>query len=119
MSSELKPMVTIDVLESLDIRMGRVMSVEPAPDAPKKSYKLRVDFGKYGVRTSVARLTCHSVDELVGLHVFGVLNFPPRMVGSTESEFLCLGVQVAKLDSGEATPITPLNPNVKVGSKLF
>lgn len=116
----MKPTVSKEeTFDLLEIRMGRVMRVEPAPDAPKKSYMLRVDFGKYGVKTTVARLTCHTPEELTGLLVFGVLNFGTRTVGGIESEFLCLGVQVAKLDSGEATPVTPLNTNVKIGSKLF
>jgi tRNA-binding protein len=39
-------------------------------------------------------------------------------VGTTVSEFLCLGVQYPKADSGEATIVTPL-ANAKIGSKLF
>jgi tRNA-binding protein len=34
------------------------------------------------------------------------------------SEFLCLGVQFPKADSGEATIITPL-ADAKLGGKLF
>ncbi len=119
MSAELKPTVSIEVLESLDIRLGRIVSVERAVDAPKPSYVLRADFGRFGIRTSVARLTSHTVEELVGKSIFGVLNFEPRVVGGIPSEFLTLGVQVPKLDSGEATIVTPLNPAAKVGSKLF
>lgn len=39
-------------------------------------------------------------------------------IGSVISEFLCLGVQYPKADSGEATIITPL-VEVKIGGKLF
>lgn len=120
MSSDLKPTVTKEEsLDLLDIRLGKVVSVELSPDAPKRSYILQVDFGKYGMKTSVARLTTHSPEELMGRFVFGVLNFPSRVVGSVTSEFLTLGVQIAKQDSGEATIVTPLDTNVKLGSKLF
>lgn len=119
MSSELKPTVSIEVLESLDIRLGKILSVELAVDAPKPSYVLRADFGRFGIRSSVARLTSHAPEELIGQSIFGVLNFEPRIVGGIESQFLTLGVQVPKLDSGEATIVTPLNPAAKIGSKLF
>lgn len=105
-------------LEKLDIRVGKVLAVDEAVGAPKKSYRLRVDFGKYGERVSVARLTQQTPEELIGLTVLAVMNFPPRQVGETLSEVLVLGVQLPKVDSGEATPITTLK-NVKIGSKLF
>ena len=119
LGSEIKPIVSIEsTLEKLDIRTGRVLSVEMAEDAPKKSYKLLVDFGRFGTRYSVARLTTHEKEDLVEALVFGVLNFEPKMVGSTKSEVLILGVQVKKAESGEATFITPSASNVKLGSKL-
>jgi tRNA-binding protein len=119
MSSDVKPLVSFDVFEQLDIRLGRIIEVERAVDSPKPSYKIRADFGKYGVKTSVGRFTSHTEEELKGSMIFGVLNFEPRQIGSTVSEFLTLGVQVPKLDSGEATLITPMNPDAKIGSKLF
>lgn len=91
----------------------------PALPARKSSpFWPESDFGRFGTRRSVARLTTHTKEELVGTLVFAVLNFEPKMVGSTKSEVLVLGVQVKKADSGEATFITPSAGNVKLGSKL-
>ena len=119
MSSELKPTVSKEeTFDKLDIRLGRVMSVEIAIGAPKTAYIIRADFGKFGVRISVGRFTQHSPDELIGKQVLGVLNFEPREIGGVTSEFLCLGVQYPKADSGEATIITPLVEG-RIGSKLF
>ena len=84
----------------------------------KPSYKITADFGRYGVRTSVGRFTRHAPEELIGRQIFGVLNFEPRDIGGTVSEFLTLGVQYPKADSGEATLITPM-VEAKLGSKLF
>jgi tRNA-binding protein len=106
---------TFDLLE---IRLGRVVTVEEEPSSPKKAYKLTVDFGKFGVRTSVGRFTQHAPEELKGKLVLGVLNFEPRRVGETLSEVLILGVQYPKAESGEATFITPA-VEAKIGSKLF
>ena len=107
-----------ETFDRLDIRVGRVLTVERADKAVKPSYRLTADFGRFGEKTSVARLTQHSVEELIGKQILGVLNFGTRVVGGIESEFLCLGVQLPKADSGEATIVTPLH-EVKLGSKLF
>lgn len=118
MGSEIKPTVPFDAFEMLDIRVGRVLSVESAPQARQPSLLLTVDFGKYGMKKSVARLTTHSAEELVGKQILGILNFEPREIGAVVSEFLTLGVQIPGADSGEATIITPLI-QTKLGSKLF
>lgn len=119
MSEETKSVVSKEeTFDKLDIRLGRVQSVEMAPDVPKPAYIIRADFGKFGVKTAVGRFTQHSIEELKGKLILGVLNFEPRKIGSTVSEFLCLGVQYPKADSGEATIITPL-VDAKIGGKLF
>lgn len=120
MSEKTKPTVAKeDTFDQLDIRMGRVLSVAPAEGSPKAAYVIKADFGKFGQKISVGRFTQHSPEELVGKLVLGVLNFEPRQIGDTISEFLCLGVQYPKADSGEATIITPLDQNAKIGGKLF
>jgi tRNA-binding protein len=119
MASDLKPDVNREeTFDLLDIRVGRVVSVELAGNTPKPSYVIRADFGRFGVRTSVARLTSHSADELLGKQILGLLNIGPREVGGITSEFLCLGCQVPKADSGEASIVTPF-VEAKLGSKLF
>jgi tRNA-binding protein len=119
MSSELKPTVSKEEsFDKLDIRLGRIVSVEPAAGAPKPAYIVKADFGKFGVRTSVGRFIQHQSHELMGKQVLGVLNFEHRQIGGHTSEFLCLGVQYPKAESGEATIITPLI-DAKLGSKLF
>jgi tRNA-binding protein len=119
MAKELRPTADkAETFDKLDIRVGRIVSIAPAADAPRPAYVIRADFGKFGVKTSVGRFTMHSSDDLIGKQVLGVLNFEPREIGGVVSEFLCLGVQYPKADSGEATIITPL-VEAKLGSKLF
>jgi tRNA-binding protein len=107
-----------DTFDKLEIRLGRVISAQIEPSAPKKSYRLEIDFGKFGRKFSVGRFTQHSADELQGKQVLGVLNFATRQIGNVVSEVLVLGVQYPKADSGEATIVTPLI-EAKIGSKLF
>ncbi|NGX63379.1 MAG: putative chaperone CsaA [Candidatus Anoxychlamydiales bacterium] len=107
-----------ETFDLLEIRTGKVISVEDFPSALKKSYKLKIDFGKFGIKQSIGRFTNHSKDEIKDKIVLGVLNFEPRQIGSEISEVLVLGVQFPKADSGEATFITPAI-DTKIGKKLF
>ena len=117
--SEEKPIVSKeDTFDKLEIRLGRVISIEEEPAAPKKSYRLEVDFGKFGVKTSIGRFKQHSPEEIKGKLVLGILNFAPRQIGESTSEVLILGVQYPKAESGEATFITPF-AEAKIGGKLF
>ena len=118
MQAETKPVISFETFGLADIRLGRILAVETAAGAGKPSYKITADFGKYGVRTSVGRFTRHTPEELIGRQIFGVLNFEPREIGGIRSEFLTLGVQYAKGESGEATLVTPM-VEAKLGSKLF
>ncbi len=79
---------------------------------------MKVDFGKFGIRTSIGRFTQHATEEIKGKLVLGILNFSPRKIGAIVSDVLILGVQYPKADSGEATFISPLAA-AKIGGKLF
>lgn len=65
-----KPIVSKeDTFDKLEIRVGKVISVEEEPTAPKKAYRLKIDFGKFGIKTSVGRFTHHSPEEIRGKSV--------------------------------------------------
>jgi len=118
MSEEKQIVSKEETFDKLEIRLGRVLSVDEEPAAPKKAYRLKIDFGKFGVKTSVGRFTQHKPEDMQDKLVLGILNFPPRQIGETISEVLILGVQYPKAESGEATYITPA-AHAKIGSKLF
>jgi len=119
MSQETKSIVSKEaVFDKMEIRVGRVITVELESSTRKLSYKMVIDFGKFGKRVSVGRFTQHPIQEVKGRLVLGVLNFEPRLVGEVISEVLVLGVQYPKAESGEATFVAPV-ADAKVGSKLF
>jgi tRNA-binding protein len=84
---------TIEDFQRLDMRIGRIVAVEPFPQARKPSYKLSVDFGPGGVRRSSAQLarTYPDTHVLVGRLIVAVVNFPPRRIAGFESQVLVLG----------------------------
>ncbi|WP_028581905.1 t-RNA-binding domain-containing protein [Desulfogranum japonicum] len=119
MVKAIKPVVSYDdSFAMLDIRVGRVVEVELETRTHKPTYRMVVDFGKYGKYVSFGRFTCHPVEEVKDRLVLGVLNFAPRKMGPVTSEVLILGVQYPKAESGEATFVSPA-VNAKIGSKLF
>mgnify|MGYP001258244358 CR=1 FL=1 len=109
---------TIDIadFERVDMRVGRVLTAEPFPEARKPAYKLRIDFGPLGIRRSSAQLTVHyRPDELRGRLVIAVLNFPPRQIGPVRSEVLVLGVP----DPDGAVVLLEPSVDVPVGGRVF
>lgn len=118
MSDEKEMVSKEETFDKLEIRLGRIISIEEEATAPKKAYKMKVDFGKFGIRTSIGRFTQHAPEEIKDKLVLGILNFSPRKIGDAVSDVLILGVQYPKADSGEATFVSPLAP-AKIGSKLF
>lgn len=119
MAKDLKPIVSFEEsFDKLDIRVGRVIDAELETSTHKPTYKMTIDFGKYGARISYGRFTQHSMEEVKGRLVLAVLNFEPRKMGEVVSEALVLGVQYPKAESGEATFVFPA-ANAKIGSKLF
>ncbi len=88
-----KPEITWDDFARVSMRVGKIIRVEPFPEARKPAYKLWIDFGPYGVRKSSAQLPRWYPDPnaLVGRLVVAVTNFPPKQIGPFMSEVLVLG----------------------------
>ena len=109
--------VAFDDFLKVDIRVGRIVAVEPFPQARKPAFKLTVDFGpEVGIKRSSAQITVnHSPEDLVGSLVMAVVNFPPRQIGPFMSEVLTLGVPDA---NGDVMLIRP-DRDVPVGGRLY
>jgi tRNA-binding protein len=75
------------------------VQVDDFPQARKPAWKLRIDFGPLGVKSSSAQLTQrYGKDDLLGALVLAVVNFPPRQIANFFSEVLTLGIAVAEGD---------------------
>ena|SRR5215207_1873933 len=111
------PEITVDDFLRVDIRVGRIVDVQPFPAARKPAYQLEVDFGpEIGRKRSSAQLTQrYQPDELIGRQVLAVVNFPPRQIATFLSEILVLGVPDGE---GNVVLIQP-QADVPLGGRLF
>lgn len=83
--------ITYDDFAKIDLRVGRVLEVQPFPKARNPSWKVRVDLGEFGEKWSSAQITNYTAEQLVGTLVVCVCNFPPRNIAGFMSEVLILG----------------------------
>jgi len=81
-----KPTVSVDVLEQVDVRVGTIESVEEVPKS-SKLMRLRVDFGGMK-RTILAGIKQERDDpgEIVGKQALFVVNLEPRRMAGEVSE---------------------------------
>ena len=98
-----------------DIRVGRVLTAEPFPEAKKPAIKLTIDFGEIGVKRSSAQLTMHYQPvDLPGKLIIGVVNFPPRRIGPFISDVLVLGACPAAGDVILLSPDSEVAPGTRI-----
>jgi tRNA-binding protein len=116
MSGEPAPLSFAE-FQRVDIRVGRIVTVEDFPEARKPAYKLRIDFGgAIGVKKSSAQATKHYTKEaLLNRLVVAVVNFPPKQIGPYMSEVLTLGVP----DSDGGVVLLVPTGDVPVGGRMF
>ena len=100
-----------------DIRVGVIVRAEEFPQARNPAYKLWIDLGELGTRTSSAQLTAfYQAEDLAGRLVLAVVNFPPRRIAGFPSQVLVLGVPV-----GSAQQVALVQPDRQVppGTRVF
>lgn len=109
--------ITWDDFMKVELRVGKVLSAEPFPQARKPAYILQVDFGpEIGIRKSSAQITAlYSPEELVGRLVVGVVNFPKKQIGPFMSECLVTGFHN---EAGEVALCVP-DKAVPPGTRLL
>nr|BBH94842.1 tRNA-binding protein [Thermogemmatispora argillosa] len=108
--------ISYEDFEKVDIRVGKIIAVEDFPQARKPAYKLTIDFGpEIGIKRSSAQITNYAKEELLGMQVVAVVNFPPKQIGPFRSEVLTLGVPDAE---GKVILLTPTR-EVPLGGRMF
>jgi len=109
-------MTPLEAFETLDLRVGRILRAEPNERARKPAYKLWLDFGPLGEKTSSAQLRAlYTAGELVGRLVVAAVNLGERNIAGFKSEVLVLGVPS---DAGEVV-LLAVEREVPLGGRVY
>ncbi|HYH56010.1 MAG TPA: tRNA-binding protein [Anseongella sp.] len=109
----MKPIITWNDFEKLDIRVGTITEVRDFPKARKPAWQLLIDFGPLGVKRSSAQITdLYGKESLPGRQVIAVVNFAPKQIANFISECLVLGIYSAE------GAVVLLQPERKTGNGL-
>lgn len=107
--------ITWNDFEKVELRVGTILEAFEFPEARRPAYKVKVDFGEFGIKMSSAQITKHySLAELPGKQIVGVINFPKKQIGKFMSEFLVTGFA----DENGDIVLTTVQSKVPNGSKL-
>jgi tRNA-binding protein len=98
----------------IEMKVGKILSVEDVPAARKPIYKLTVDFGDGITKQCAAGIKDrYTKEELTGKVVVAVVNLEPKSVAGVISECMLL----AAFNDTELSLLTP-ERNVSVGTKV-
>ncbi|MGY3445907.1 tRNA-binding protein [Bradyrhizobium sp. USDA 4473] len=113
--SPLKPQATYDDFARLDIRIGKVVEVQPFPRARNPSYQVGVDVGAERIMWSSAQITNYEPAALIGSLVVCICNLGPKNIAGFTSELLILGARDA---DGRVIGLGPRS-QVAIGEPIF
>ena len=106
----------VAAFQTLDLRVGRVLRVEPNEKARKPAYKLWIDFGPLGEKRSSAQLVdLYRPDELVGRLVVAAVNLGARVIAGFTSEVLVLGLP----DEAGRVVLLAVERDVPLGGRVY
>ncbi|HYB30744.1 MAG TPA: tRNA-binding protein [Solirubrobacteraceae bacterium] len=108
-------MIDIGQFQAVDMRVGRVISVEEFPEARVPAWKLAIDFGsELGIKRSSAQITHYPREELQDRLVVCVVNLKPRRIAGFSSEVLVLGA----LDKLQGVVLLRPDKDAALGSRI-
>lgn len=105
-----------EAFHTLELRVGRVLHAEVNEGARKPAYKLWLDFGPLGEKTSSAQLSeLYTPEALTGRLVVAAVNLGTRRVAGFSSEVLVLGVP----DEAGRVVLLAAEREVPLGGRVF
>ena len=85
-------MITVADFKKIEMRVGTIIEASINKGARKPAYKLKIDFGEFGIKNSSAQITeLYQPEDLIGKQIVAVMNFEPIKISEVKSEVLVLG----------------------------
>ncbi len=114
-TSQPLPTIPTETFFACDLRVGTIVSCELNAKARKPAYRIEIDFGPLGLRTSSAQLTqLYTPEQLIGRQIVAVINFAARNVAGVESQCLVLGI-----DTPGGVVLLAMERAVENGSRVY
>lgn len=110
--------INYDDFLKVDMRVGEIIEVQDFERARNPSYRIRINFGpEVGEKWSSAQAKlAYSKEDLVGMQIIAVVNFPPRNIAGFMSEVLVLGVEK---EDGSLSLLQPSRRPAQLGSRVY
>ncbi|MCG8328040.1 MAG: tRNA-binding protein [Chitinophagales bacterium] len=87
-----KTKLSWDEFMKVEMRVGTIISAEEFKEVRNPAYKMKIDFGDYGIKKTSAQITkLYKPEDIIGKQVIAVVNFPPKQIANIMSECLVLG----------------------------
>ena len=105
-------MVSFKEFQALDLRVGKILTVENVPNADKL-YKLSVDIGEKKITLVAGLRPYYKPEEMKGKKIIVVTNLDPVILKGVKSEGMLLAAQ-----EGNVVSLITIDKDVKPGSKI-
>ena len=105
-------MVSFKQFQELDLRVGKIVTVDGVPNADKL-YKLSVDMGEKKITLVAGLRPYYKPEEMNGKSIIVVANLDPVILKGVKSEGMLLAAQ-----EGSIVSLLTVDKSVKPGSKI-
>jgi tRNA-binding protein len=83
--------IPLQAFSQIDMRVGKILTVDDIPAARRPIYKLTIDFGPLGVKQCAGGIKAYyTKEQLLGTQVVAVLNLEPKPIAGVMSECMML-----------------------------
>jgi methionine--tRNA ligase beta chain len=113
----IKPLISLDYLNKIDIRVGTVLAVEDVPNS-EKLVRLKVDFGDHtrSILVGIKRERPNPKADLEGRQALFVVNLQPRKMSGELSEGMLFDIGYSdRIVPVLATPEKPVPNGTRAG----
>jgi tRNA-binding protein len=102
--------------ERVEMIAGTIIDVLDFPEAKIPAFKLKINFGEYGIKWSSAQITkLYTKETLIGRQIIAVLNLPEKQIANFMSQCLVTGFQDANGD----IVLTSIDRPVPNGARMY
>ena len=114
MTKEMKPEISYEDFEKLDLRVAEIINVEEI-DGADKLYKLTLDIGEEKRIVCAGIKKYYSKDDLIGKKIILLANLAPRKLKGIESQGMILA---ASTENHEEVVLLAPESDIENGSKI-